>query len=106
MPKIYLTTIIDAPVERCFDLSRSIDLHKISTQNTNEEAVAGVTSGLIGLHETVTWRAKHFWITQQLTTRISEFKSPVYFVDEMQNGVFKSFRHEHLFNNEMVKLRW
>ena len=54
MPTIYLTIEINAPIERCFDLSRSIDLHTLSTSHTNEKAIAGVTSGLIGLNEEVT----------------------------------------------------
>ena len=66
MPKINLTTTIDAPIERVFDLARSIDLHKLSTKKTNEEAVNGKTSGLIELGETVTWRAKHFNVYQKL----------------------------------------
>jgi ligand-binding SRPBCC domain-containing protein len=70
-------------------------LHKISTKHTNEEAIAGATSGLIGLDEFVTWRAKHFGIIQRLTTKITEFNSPIFFVDEMTKGAFKSFRHEH-----------
>jgi hypothetical protein len=64
MPLIELTTIIAAPIERCFDLARSIDLHKLSTEGTEEEAIAGVTSGLIGKDQQVTWRARHFGITQ------------------------------------------
>jgi hypothetical protein len=59
MPKIELHTEIDAPIERVFDLARSIDLHMLSTSHTNEKAIAGKTSGLIGLGEWVTWRAKH-----------------------------------------------
>ena len=51
MPKIHITTFIAAPVERVFNLSRSITLHKISTKDTGEEAIAGVTSGLINLNE-------------------------------------------------------
>lgn len=51
MPVIILHTQINAPIERCFDLSRSIDLHKISTAHTKEEAINGVTSGLINLDE-------------------------------------------------------
>lgn len=50
----YLKTFIDAPVERCFDLARSIDLHKISLEHTNEKAVAGKTAGLIEPGESVT----------------------------------------------------
>jgi hypothetical protein len=41
MPIIELTTEIKSTIEICFDLSRSIDLHKISTAYTNEEAIAG-----------------------------------------------------------------
>jgi ligand-binding SRPBCC domain-containing protein len=97
MPFIKIITIISAPIERCFDLSRSIDLHKMSTAKTNEIAIAGTTSGLINKNEFVTWQARHFGITQQLTTVITEMKSPTYFVDEMKKGVFKKFKHEHFF---------
>ena len=49
MPIIKIQITIKAEKKIVFDLSRSIDLHKISTQQTNEEAIAGVTSGLIGI---------------------------------------------------------
>lgn len=55
MPVITLDTYIQASREVVFDLSRDIDLHQISTRHTNEKAIAGKTSGLIGLGETVTW---------------------------------------------------
>ena len=97
MPIITLNTTIQAPIQRCFDLSRSIDLHKLSTADTHEEAIAGVTSGLIDLNETVTWRAKHLGIYQTLSTKITELESPTFFVDEMISGAFQRFRHEHHF---------
>lgn len=97
MPKIELKTEIKADKEIVFDLSRSIDLHKISTKQTKEEAIKGKTSGLIGKGEWVTWRAKHFGFYQTLTSKIVEFERPDYFVDEMVKGAFKSFRHQHFF---------
>jgi ligand-binding SRPBCC domain-containing protein len=97
MPKIELLTQINAPVEKVFDLARSIALHIESTKKTGEQAIAGRTGGLIGLDETVTWRAKHFGIWQTLTSKITEFDQPNSFVDEMVQGAFKSFRHEHHF---------
>ena len=100
MSKIELSIQINAPVERCFDLSRSIDLHMESTKQTGERAISGKTSGLFELGETVTWRAKHFGIWQNLTSKITEYKYPDYFVDEMVSGAFKSFRHEHHFSND------
>ena len=49
------------------------------------------------MNESVTWRAKHFGIYQKLTSKITEFDRPNYFVDEMQKGAFKEFKHEHHF---------
>ena len=97
MPRIELKTEIKANRNIVFDLSRSIDLHKISTKHTNEEAIAGKTSGLIGINESVTWRAKHFGIYQKLTSKITEYDKPKYFTDEMIKGAFTKFKHEHHF---------
>jgi ligand-binding SRPBCC domain-containing protein len=97
MPKIELITEINSTLEICFDLSRSIDLHKISTAQTNEQAIAGRTSGLINLNETVTWQAIHFGVKQKLTSKITAFDRPNYFTDEQVNGIFKSIVHEHKF---------
>ena len=82
MPLIFLETIINAPIERCFDLSRSIDLHKSSMKSTNEEAIEGKTTGLIELNETVTWRAKHLGVYQHLAVQITKFDRPHSFTDE------------------------
>ena len=97
MPHIHLTTFIKAPAKRIFDLSRSISLHKISTAHTQEKAIAGVTSGLINKDETVTWQAKHLFKTRQFTSKIMEMQSPLFFEDEMIQGDFKSFKHQHHF---------
>ena len=100
MPIVRLETYIKAPKTIVFDLARSIDLHQISTAHTNERAIAGRTSGLIELGETVTWEAKHFGIVQQLSSKITAMDVPDYFVDEMISGAFKSIRHEHIFEEQ------
>jgi len=97
MPIIKLETKINAPVERVFDLARSIDLHKDSMSKYAEKAVAGVTSGLINMHETVTWEATHFGVRQNLTSKITRFERPQYFRDSMVKGAFKRFDHDHYF---------
>lgn len=71
MPLIHLITSIKAPIQVVFDLSRSIDFHQESVSKTREKAVAGRTSGLIELGETVTWEAFHLGVKQQLTTKIT-----------------------------------
>ena len=97
MPKIHLTSFIAAPVDRVFNLSRSINLHQISTTDTNEKAIDGVINGLINKNETVTWQARHFFKTRRFTSKITEMQSPGLFIDEMIKGDFKSYRHEHHF---------
>ena len=81
-------------------MARNIDFHQESLKYSDEKAIAGKMSGLIGLGEWVSWEAKHFGIVQHLTSKITEFDSPNYFVDEMVFGAFKSFRHEHIFKTE------
>jgi len=100
MPTIELNTRIEAPIERVFDLSRSIDLHTQSASASMESAVAGVTSGLIGPGQEVTWRARHFGIWQTLTVRITVFERPTHFADEMLRGAFKRMEHHHYFSAE------
>ncbi|MGO0059511.1 SRPBCC family protein [Brevibacillus fluminis] len=97
MPTIETDLFIQAPPEICFDCSRSIELHMESTAQTRERAIAGRTSGLIELGETVTWEAVHFGIKQRLTAKITEFDRPARFVDEMVQGAFQSFHHTHEF---------
>ena len=96
MPKIELQTKIKANKKIVFDLSRKI---KIPTKKTNETAIAGKTSGLIGLNASVTWKAKHFGIYQELTSKITAFDRPTYFADEMVSGAFSEFKHEHHFTD-------
>lgn len=97
MPVIRIETAIRAPVASCFDLSRSIDLHLESMITSKERAVAGVTSGLIAGGEEVTWEARHLGRLWRMTSRITEFDPPKRFVDEMVEGPFAAFRHEHGF---------
>ncbi|APG59336.1 SRPBCC family protein [Christiangramia salexigens] len=97
MPVIQLDTIIKAEQEIVFDLARSIDFQSKAVTSSSEKAVAGRTSGLIRLGETVTYRGKHLGVKQSLTTKVTEFDRPYFFVDEMVKGAFKSIRHEHYF---------
>lgn len=97
MPAIHLTTLIHAPAERVFNLSRHIALHKKSMEHTGERAVGGVTTGLINLNETVTWEGKHLFKKRRFTSKITAMKLFDNFTDEMIYGDFKSFKHQHYF---------
>lgn len=83
-----------------FDLSRSIDAHKDSMASSREEAIGGITSGLMSLGQEVTWRAWHFGLPIRMTSRITEMQAPHYFVDEQVRGPFLRFRHVHEFSED------
>jgi ligand-binding SRPBCC domain-containing protein len=92
-------TRIDAPAERCFDLARSVEVHLAGNVHWGESAIAagGVTSGLVGLGQRVTWQAKHFGVRHTLTSEITAMDRPRYFQDAMTDGPFRSMRHDHYF---------
>ena len=97
MPVVHITTFIAAPPHVVFDLSRHIGLHKISQQNRKEEAIKGVTSGLINKGEFVTWKAYHLFKNRFLKIRITQMEPYSFFEDVMEEGDFKSFQHQHHF---------
>src|SRR5437762_4593125 len=92
-------TIIRAPIERCFDLARNVEVHLAGNTHSGEAAVAlaGVTSGLVGLGQRVAWRAKHFGVRQRLTSEITAMDRPGYFQDTMIHGAFRFMQHDHFF---------
>lgn len=100
MAVIRLHTRIQADICNVFDLARDIDLHQKSTFRTGEKAIAGRTSGLINLGETVTWKARHLGVMQTLTTQIITLQKPYHFTDVMLKGAFRSMKHRHIFRQE------
>ncbi|MDN3496904.1 SRPBCC family protein [Planococcus sp. APC 4015] len=80
-----------------FDLSLNVDVHLGSMKEAGEQAIDGVVTGAIGLGEKVTWRARHFGVWFTMTSEISELDRPIRFVDRPVRGPFRSFEHEHLF---------
>jgi ligand-binding SRPBCC domain-containing protein len=107
MARIEICLQINAPQERRFDLARSIEAHTHSTANTRERVVGGKTTGLLSLGDFVTWQARHFGITQKLSSRITVYDRPRHFRDTMVSGAFACFDHDHFFsaanNGTMVR---
>jgi ligand-binding SRPBCC domain-containing protein len=97
MSRIELETVIEAPPERCFDLSRSVDLHLDSTATTGERVVAGRTHGLLGAGESITWEARHLGWRHRLSVRLTAYDRPRMFRDEMVRGPFRRMGHDHWF---------
>jgi ligand-binding SRPBCC domain-containing protein len=97
MTILVVETLIDAPPHACFDAARDLRLHTCTTRHTRERVIAGPTSGLMSLGDSVTFEAVHFGIRQRLSARIVEFDPPRGFIDEMTQGAFASMRHIHEF---------
>jgi ligand-binding SRPBCC domain-containing protein len=95
MPRIQLTTDIDASPEVCFDAARDVGVHLASSRS--ERVVGGVREGMLKLDDEVTWSAWHFGIPWRMTSKIVEYQRPGGFVDEMQRGPFGRWRHRHVF---------
>jgi ligand-binding SRPBCC domain-containing protein len=100
MPVICLETRMHAPIDRCFDLARSIEIHIRSTEKTREKVVGRAATGLLGPDDEVTWEATHLGIRQRLTSRITVFNPPYHFRDSMVRGAFHSFDHDHFFEQD------
>lgn len=97
MPLIKLTTFVKAPLERVFDLSRSIELHKYSMSRFGEKPVGGRLSGLMEAGDSVTWQAKHLLKVRTLSVKVTALTAPHSFVDELVKGDFTALKHEHYF---------
>ena len=96
--------MVNAPMERCFKLAVSIDLMMASG---DYEAVAGVTSGLIGPGDTVTWQYRRLVRKGHHQSMIEVWHPYTYFRDIMIDGPFKSYEHDHHFAlmNDATRIR-
>ncbi len=97
MIELFESTVVEAPLQRTFDLARSVEVHLLGNVHFGEQATAGVSTGLIGAGESVTWRARHFGVRQYLTSALTMYEPPVYFQDTMLRGAFRSMQHNHFF---------
>lgn len=103
MSTLILKTSINAPIELCFNIARSVEVHLESTAHTHEKVIEGRSSGLCQLGDIITWRARHFGIFQHLTVEITQMLPFTFFQDKMVKGAFKHFTHDHIFKFENGK---
>ncbi|SNS34464.1 Ligand-binding SRPBCC domain-containing protein [Granulicella rosea] len=86
---------IEAPVERCFLLSTSIEaVGKV----LGMRAVSGKTSGLVVEGDQLIWRGWKFGLPQMHETLITGYEYPHFFQDTMGRGRFSYFQHDHRFD--------
>lgn len=87
---------VNAPIDRCFLLSTSI---QIVEKTLRLKPVAGQTSGLVVDGSRLTWRGWKFGLPARHETVITRYDRPHFFQDTMARGMFRQFSHDHRFED-------
>ena len=97
MPTIRQEIVVNAPCQRCFDLTRSIDFHVASSREIDARAEGGRCTGLSGAGDYTVWSARFFGVRSSMVTEIGDFKNGVGFRDRMTTGLLRQFEHTYRF---------
>ena len=60
--RIDLSTVIAAPIDRVFALAIDVEAHEASMRASGERVVAGITTGMMAMGDTVTWIGSHLGV--------------------------------------------
>ncbi len=104
MPSLSIDVEIDAPIERCFDLIRSVDVHLDTGRVIQATVIDGRKTGLSELGDSTTWTANFFGARFKMTTVIKSMDYPKYCSDEMVKSLFNSFTHSYTLKEKTVRL--
>ena len=85
---------INAPIERCFLLSTSIDL---AGWNYGMRPKSGKASGHLLIGDRILWKGWIFGLPQIHQMIVTAYNKPVFFQDTMEHGRFKRFQQDHHF---------
>jgi len=97
LPTIRFTTIVEAPVQRCFLLALSARLHGLPLELKVGPAATTTTSGILRAGQKLVWsdrRARH---SLAYTTLIDAWRPYTYFHEVLMVGPFTDLQHEHHF---------
>jgi ligand-binding SRPBCC domain-containing protein len=83
---------INAPIERCFQLSTNIAL---TGRTLGMRPIEGKTDGMITEGDRLIWAGWKFGLPQIHESLITGYEWPVFFQDTMGRGRFSRFQHDH-----------
>lgn len=83
---------INAPIERCFQLSTNIAL---VGRTLGMRPIEGKTDGMIAEGDRLVWAGWKFGLPQMHESMITGYERPVFFQDTMGRGRFRRFQHDH-----------
>jgi ligand-binding SRPBCC domain-containing protein len=85
---------INAPIERCFLLSTSVEL---VGKTYGMKPLEGKLSGLLEADDRLLWAGWKFGLPQMHESYITQYERPAHFQDTMGRGRFKRYQHDHYF---------
>jgi ligand-binding SRPBCC domain-containing protein len=85
---------VNAPIERCFLLSTSVEL---VGKTYGMKPLEGKLSGLLEADDRLLWAGWKFGLPQMHESYITRYERPAYFQDTMGRGRFKRYQHDHYF---------
>lgn len=88
---------VNAPIERCFLLSTSLELVRQSLKMRLLAEQSTRATGLAEGGDRLLWQGWVFGMPQRHESLISQYERPAFFQDTMQSGRFKRFQHDHTF---------
>jgi hypothetical protein len=86
---------IEAPIERCFDLVRSVEVHEYTTEIIRGRAEGGRLEGLWQRGDRTLWSAVFFGCRFQLTMEASLVESPHFYNETLVKGLLRNFAHKY-----------
>ncbi|MCF2532605.1 SRPBCC family protein [Yinghuangia soli] len=95
-----MTTSVPAPPAQVFAAALDAGAHSRSMARHGERVVGGPADGVLRPGDEVTFEARHFGLRWRLTARITGYDEPRSFVDEQVRGPFRTWRHEHRFEDD------
>lgn len=88
---------VNAPIERCFLLSTSLELVQGSLKMQQVESKSSRMTGLVVAGDRLMWQGWMFCLPQRYESLITKYQPPDFFQDTMGRGRFKRFQHDHFF---------
>ena len=97
MVHIHITTFVEAPMQRVFDLARHFTVLKYALRDTPAAVSSGAANELFSSGDTVTFQSRNLGKTRTVTARITEMDGRTRFTEEQVKGDLRSYRHMHHF---------
>lgn len=93
MAEIHCTSFIKAPVERVFDLCRSMEMLKVYLRDQGAQLLAGKVNGLLAPNDVFTLKGKHYKRDRFFRLKIKEVNPHTHLASEIVAGDLKYFDH-------------